>query len=142
MTKPSNFILNTDFATYKNDAIGSIVFTVPGSIAIPFNSRYTASYSTTLGQNGAPSRAFINSSAKPSQWYVGQSLQVVADGIDSLFGTVTYFYIIYITRTGPSTVTASVEIDNYAPGSGTLTTESTPRTITVKLATFLPPFTS
>ena len=142
MTKPSNFILDTDFATYKNDAIGAITFTIPGSIAIAANTRYVASYSTTLGTNGAPSRAFINCSASPTKWFVGQLLQVVADGVDSSFGPYSYFYIIYITRTGPNTVTATVEIDNYSPGSGTLTTESTPRTINVKLATFLPPFTS
>ena len=140
MTKPSNFILDTDFTTYKNDAIGSIVFTIPGSISIPVNTSYKASYSTTLGTAGAPSRAFINSSASPANWYVGQSLQVVADGIDSLFGPYQYFYIIYITRTGPNTVTANVQIDNYGFGSGTLTTETTARTITVKLATFIPPF--
>ena len=142
MTKPSNFVLDTDFPTYKNDASGTITFNVPGSINIAPNTSYTASYTTTVGTKGAPSRAYINSSANPSNWFVGQSLQIIADGIDSLFGPTPYSYIVFITRNSPNTVTATVRIDNYAFGSGTLTTESTVRTITVKLATFIPPFTS
>jgi len=142
MPKPSNFILTTDYSTYKNDAIGSIVFTIPGSISIAANTSYKASYNLAIGTQGAPSRAFINSSASPSQWFVGPMLQVVCDGIDSFFGATPYYYYITILRTAPNVVTVNVEISNYAFGAGTLTTETTPRTITVKLATFIPPFSS
>lgn len=142
MSKPSNFILSTDYATYKNDATGQLSLTIPASIVIAPNTSYTTSQSVNIGTNGAPARTFINHSAQPTRWYIAPQIQVVASGIDSIIGARDYFYYIYVTRTSPTTVTVNVEIPNYSFGAGNLTTESVARNVTVKIATFIPPFTT
>lgn len=141
MTKPSNFILSTDYATYKNDAVGQVSLVIPASIVIAPNTSYTATQSVTLGTRGAPARTFINHSAEPTRWHIAPQIQVVASGIDSISGARDYFYYVYITRTSPTSVTLNIEIPNLAFGAGNLTTESLARTVTVNVATFIPPFT-
>lgn len=141
MVKPSQFILNTDYATLKNDATGSFSFVIPASIVIPAFDYYTASYNLTIGTAGAPARTFINSSQSPTLWFLGANLQIQIDGVDSISGPVVYGCFIYISRSASNVVTATVVIYN-TNGVGNLTTESTARTITIKVNTFLPPFAS
>jgi len=140
MVKPSRFILNTDYASLKNDDGDTLSFTVPGSIVIPASGTYTnvATHPITIGTAGAPMRSLINSSFSPDLWFYGANLQIVADGTDSILGPFTYSYWVAVTRTAADVATVYVIIANQ--GLGTLTTESTVRTITVKLNTFIPPF--
>ena len=142
MSKPSNFILNTDFATLQNDDNGGTSFIIPASIAIPFSGAYSysASYTFEVGTTGASSRPVVNTSADPTNWHVGSSLTIYADGSDSILGAVTYYYTIYLTRIDASTVQVNVLIPNQGPG--TLTTESAARTISITVATLIPPFSS
>lgn len=140
MPRPSDFIFSTDFATLQNDASTELSFIVPGSIVVPLNGQYIASYTMQVGTAGAPARTLFNSSQNPSLWFFGPSIQIVADGNNSVLGAAAYNYFVYITRNSPDTVTATVLIPNTSFGTGILTTEPTPRTIRVKIATFIPPF--
>lgn len=142
MVKPSDFILTTDFATFKNDAIGQFTLTIPGSLVVLPNTFYSTSSSFDIGTAGAPARTYINSSAFPSKWFFGPALQILATGNDSISGSVTYQCFIVISRTSPTTVTATAYIPGNTTGPGILTTEPTARTITIKAATFIPPFAS
>lgn len=142
MVKPSQFILNTDYATLKNDDEATLTFTIPGSIVIPASGSYsnTTSHTIDIGTTGAPMRALINSSYNPNLWFYGSVLQVNAAGTDSIVGAVNYQYWIAVTRSSQTTADVLVIIANQTGTGGTLTTEPTARTITVRLSSFIPPF--
>lgn len=144
MTKPSNFILSSDYSTLKNDDTNSVSIVIPGSIVIPASGTYSysASANLTIGSIGSLSRTQVNTSRNATDWYFTPLLQIFATGTGSLSGTIDYDYFVYITRTSATTVTANVLIQNDSFPAETLTTESTARTITFKVATFLPPFTT
>ena len=144
MTKPSNFIQNSDYATLKNDGNNTVSFTIPGSIAIPSSGTYSysATYDVIVGSNGAVTKTFINSSVDSTKWFFTPQLQIVATGVDSVAGVVDYDYFVYITRVNATTSRMNVLIPNDGGTGGTLTTETTARTITVKVSSFLPPFTA
>jgi len=142
MVKPSRFILNTDYATLKNDDEAILTFTIPGSIVIPASGSYSnvTSHTVEIGTTGAPMRALINSSYNANLWFYGSVLQINASGTDSIIGAVTYQYWIAVTRSSQTTADVLVIIANQTGTGGTLTTEPTVRTITVRLSSFIPPF--
>jgi len=141
MVKPSRFILNTDYATLKNDDEAILTFTIPGSIVIPASGSYSnvTSHTIDIGTTGAPMRALINSSYNANLWFYGSVLQINALGSYSVIGAFTYQYWIAVTRSSQTTADVLVIIANQIPGN-TLTTEATARTITVRLSSFIPPF--
>lgn len=143
MTKPSSFILNTDYATLKNDGKARVTFIIPASVAIPSSGTYSyiATTDVTVGSKGAVTRTSINTAVEPSTWYSGSYLKIIRQGTHTVFGTYIYTVHIYLTVDSVGVVTANLLIQNDS-GTGTLTTEASTRSVTIDIATFLPPFTA
>lgn len=136
MTKPENFIGDSDYATLKNDAWALLTVTFPGSQAISGGGTLSFSDSTTAGVAGASERAQIYSS-KIDLRYVG-SILVVSRNATSSFGSIPYSMVADLSRTGPNTLTASVTVVNNQ--AFTITTASGSEMFTFYVATFVPPF--
>jgi hypothetical protein len=145
MSKPENFILNSDYSTLKNDDSAEYSFTIPGSQVIAASSPYSYVQTETFNVGdsiGATQRVQIKVSSDSSVWYSGSALQYVADGTYSSSGATEYPTLIVVYRTSQTEVTVKVYIANQGGpfGAGSLTTESPTRTVTISVATFLTPF--
>lgn len=143
MTKPENFILNTDYATLKNDSDDVyITLTVPGSINIGEGNSYSQYVDGVVGTKGAINQITIKHSGYPSNSeYVTQALSYYQNGTIS-GNTVVYTMLVETFRVSANTVRLRIFIYN-SPGfgiGGTLVTEPTQRTIICKVSTFLSPF--
>ena len=138
MTNPENFIANTDFATFKNDAKGTLSVTFPGSQVVAGSGgllSYTADL--TLGKAGANIRARGGSSKDSSIQYAVSSVSFNRMGLILGFPA---FYSIYanISRVNATTVRLTVFVNNIY--SDPLTTEAGDETFTFVVNTFLSPF--
>lgn len=145
MSKPEQFILNTDFSTLKNDDTAEYTFTITGSKVIAASAPYSFTQTETFNvgeATGATQRVQIETSLEPNQWYSGSALQYIANGTYSVSGPTQYPTQIVVYRTSSTQVTVLVLIPNQGGpfGAGSLTTESTTRTVRIRVATFLPPF--
>ena len=139
MNNPENFILTTDFATLKQDGVGTITINVPGSISIPASGSY--SYIQTadieVGTAGAGVRSKIATSRQGGRLYNTTKLVSFSTGKAGAFNT-TYSTDAYISRVSPTTLRAVILIPNSY--GTTLVTSPTPELFTFKFSTFLPPF--
>lgn len=132
MNKPENFILNSDYATYKNDSNATVTLVMPASQVIPNGGSYSAYSDVTVGTIGANMMVTIKHSGYPSNAeYSTQKLTYYADG--SFIPM-----IVEVFRLNATTVRLRLFIPNNSGSS--ITTEATPRTITAKISTFLSPF--
>ena len=137
MTKPNSFILNTDYASLKNDATGSGSVVIPASVNI--GNAASVSYSTdlTIGAKGAFTRARIRSSKEGNRWIIANAVSYIRIGTVSSSAAV-YEVFAFVWRPNPTTLRLQVHIQN--PYSATLTTASGAETIDYYVNTFLPPF--
>lgn len=63
MSKPSRFIINTDFATLKNDAEGQISLTIPSTVNVTPSANVVYKAELKIGASaGAGFRCYITSS--------------------------------------------------------------------------------
>ena len=132
MAKIAKYILNSDFATLANDSdTTEITVSIPAT-SIGSGSTQTYSSTATLGTIGAPIEMDINYSMT-SQRYVGDFLFVVEN--DTVAGD-TYYISTQVYRSSSTAI--KVLAVAYKPGAGSVT--KTARTITVKVRSFLPPF--
>ena len=143
MSKPNNFILNTDYASLKNDAKGSVTIIVPANIVIPASGTYTyIDYKDVeIGRKSASSRVQISSSRLGNDMYATLMLYTTGKGRIIVDGSTYYTdYLItsFFTRINDTTVRASVYIPNQTPY--TLYCENTVETIKFNINTFLSPF--
>jgi hypothetical protein len=145
MTKPSNFILNSDYSTLKNDDSAEYSFTITGSKVIAASPPYSFIQTETFDVGaslGATQRVQIETSLEPDKWYSGSALQYIANGTYSASGPTQYPTQMVVYRTSSTQVTVLVLIANQGGpfGAGSLTTEATTRTVRIRVATFIPPF--
>lgn len=132
MSKPKKFILNSDFATIKNDSVTStITINIPAD-NIPGNGTIQIySGSATLGKSGSPIEYDVNYSSTSRRWKTARVEFVENEGLPN-----QYQGAIFIYKSGASTVTARVAVFNGSPN--TITKYA--RTVTVRVRTFLSPF--
>lgn len=137
MSKPDNFILNSDYATLKNDARNSASVTFPGSQSIGAN--VVRSYQSTinLGEGGSSIRSRISSSKDSNNWYACTSIYYIRTGTVS-GSPATYDLRGVITRTSPTEVTVIAAVLN--PYGSTLVTASGDEVLSFLVNGFLPPF--
>jgi len=137
MTKPSDFIESSDYASLANDDNGEVSVTFPGSQSIPPNTMKVFSTTINLGSLGSSMRWRICSNKDSNKWFVGAQLQYDRNG--SIPGTaVTYSIIAVVTKTSPTAVTVLAIVLN--PYSDTLITEAGDETFQLHANTFVPPF--
>jgi hypothetical protein len=137
MTKPEQFILNSDYATLKNDARNTIQITIPGSMVISASSTYSNSTIITLGTIGAAIRSRINSNKDPSLDMLGSSVSYSRTGTSG-GGPALYDVLACVTRESSTTVRLTVLIRN--PYGATLTLAAGSEIITADINTFLSPY--
>ena len=130
--KPLKFIINTDFATLKNDSntISGII-TVPAGVNIPSGVYLTYTSDIVVGTIGAPMECQLNYSAGTQRW-VTDNIQVT----ENTFTANQYDGTIFIYRLNQTT--ARVQITYFNGTGGAVNTKS--RTVSVTIRTFIPPF--
>ena len=137
MTQIEDFILNSDFATLKNDDDGILSVTLPNLLNVPAASTYTTSDSIVIGTAGSDIRQRISSS-KDNIWYTSKSIMYTSSSGATVSGSPSSYDIVAaISRTGATTVTLTIFIPN--PYGATLAISGLSQTITAYVATFIPP---
>lgn len=136
MTKPDNFILNSDYATLKNDAISSISLTLPSSTTV--GARSVRIFSTDLEIGVAESSLRVRMmTTKDNIWRPLSTVSYVYPTGSSISGDPSYLLYLCVNRVSPTTIRLSAFIPNQYPSTATITGLS--QTITAYVATFLPP---
>ena len=135
MTKPSNFIMNTDYATLKNDAKGTLTVVLPASTSVAGATVASWTDTITIGEPGSSIRARIMST-KNNVVYCVNSVGYAYSTGGSGPGT---DYLIYATvlRISPTQIRLSVLIPNQYGSTQNITGLS--QTISATVATFIPP---
>lgn len=137
MTKPSNFILTTDFPTLKNQTSATGTATVPGSIVIAGNDWYGLQADAAIGSIGSLSRGRVSSSKNGNIKYVGHRFEFTRTGT-VLGSPAPYSVFAFIYRVSPSALRFQIYIPN--PYSDPLTTEAGSEDITMYATTFVAPY--
>lgn len=136
MTKPSSFILTTDYPTIKNDNSGSFSITIPASQAIATGTAYEQEVTKTIGTASSLLRITAKSSLDGRE-FSGNSFMSIGYGDITPYGSTPYNIMIDVYRKSSTVIAVHVYIPNLTPV--TLTTGAA-ETITIKVATFLSPF--
>lgn len=131
MTKPAQFILDTDYTTLKNDTNNTIQIVVPASTIIPANSYVEFTSSITASVPGSIVQAQIGDS------FMGQVL--IGNQVVFHHDTASPYDVLCLTyRPNATTLTCLVYIPNPY---GTPTTGIAQNvTYTFYIDTYLPPF--
>lgn len=133
MVKPSDFILNTDYATLKNDNEATVSVTAPGSAALASGGSLTYSADRVIGSKASINRVQISSTKDSNIKYGTNAL------IYSRTGSLgSYSIYAYVFSSGPDTVRFQVLIPN--PYGAPMTTEAGDETFNFDIDTFIPPF--
>lgn len=136
MSKPEQFILTTDYTTFKNDAKGSVTLNMPGGIGIGAGSAYVQVVDIVLGTKNAPIRSMISSSVDSNKKYLGSWQTRFRTGTVSGFAA-TYQVTVSISRISANTI--RFELDAFNGQSSTLVTAGS-ESFTAYINTFLSPF--
>lgn len=131
MSKPAKFILNSDYATLANDSdTTTITVTIP---ATSISSGVSQVFTNTVivGTIGSPIEFDVNYSMSDRIWKTPELLFVENSTLSS-----AYQGYINVYKSDANTVTVQVMV--FYGGSGSITKNA--RTVTVKVRTFIPPF--
>ena len=142
--KPSRYILNSDYATLKNDAEVSLSIDLPNSFTITPGTPRTFSATATGGQKSAGMRWSVSSSKYPNVNLVSSTFTIpckcslVYQGEQMEWDDVMTGFIY---RSGPRTVRMDI-IPNYSylVQIAGATISNCGQRVTAKLQTFLSPF--
>lgn len=135
-SKPSSFLLTTDFPTFKNDASANGTVSIAGGLVIAGGGSFTANGDFSIGTQGAITRSRWLSSVD-NTWYSGQYIIYNRTGT---VGGLPFAYNIglFVYRTSPNTMRLQVVIPN--PAAGALTGAAA-ETILMYSETFIAPNT-
>lgn len=137
MTKPQQFILDSDYASLKNDSRGRITLNIPAGAVIPANGgSVTWSSELEIGTRNATMRTQMESSLYPGQWTPGNmraiDMNMNYSGTPSLeTGMVS------VIRVSPTRIRLYCTHFNFAPFNISVITG---QTVTADVVTFLSPF--
>lgn len=139
MTKPESFIINSDYATLKNDATTTLSVTIPNSLSLAGVSIYTLTDTVTIGQRGSSIRSRIHSTMR-DQWFVANQVtySYMSGATHPLWGDLNYDIYVTVNRTSSTQLSLIVTILNGYDEP--ITINGAGQTITAKVATFLPPY--
>ena len=140
MTKPSNFIQNSDYASLKNDAKNTFTLYLGASPALTYGTTYTYESFLDIGTSNSPIRCQIRSDVASSTIYSSPqmkiTLQAVVSGDPTPFD---YPTTVYIERISATRIRLICNVWGYVPGR-TVTITGKFQTITADVVTFLSPF--
>lgn len=142
--RPNDYIINTKYATLKNDAKGTLSITIPASFQVNVNS---APLSTTanIGQKSAGMYFSFSSSKYPGVALIASQIVIPCTSTyTSTSGqqvTLDNDLNCYVYRSAPGQV--CMEISPSIPGdiaSSTMTITDAAQTVSCKVSTILSPF--
>lgn len=132
MSKPKKYILNSEFATLKNDSdTKTITVSIPATSIPGGGTIQTYTGTATLGDVGSPIEYDINYSSTTRRWKTARFDFVENEGLGTQYQGAVFIY-----KSGASTVTVRVVVFNGNAGAVT----KNARTVTVRVRTFLSPF--
>ena len=129
---PSKFIINTDYATLKNDASGTAVITIPDTVNTPVGSDTIYRATLQIGASDGAGYRFYITSSKYNYAITSPAFAVACkeSGYDS------YFYC-QVYRQGKSFVFEAVFMgDDW----GTYHYTNSGQTLTLHIQSFISPF--
>lgn len=130
--KPLKYILNSDYATLKNDSdTETVILAVPSGDSISAGAYRTYTSDIVVGSPGAPMEWQINYSAG-TQKFIAPEIQVV----ENTGSGNQYQGYVFIYRASPTT--ARLVVSYYNGTGSTVTTNA--RSVTATIRTFIPPF--
>ena len=133
-TQPENFIINSDFATLKNDTVAATAtVTVPGSVSVPSGGSMEWHQDIPAGTKGAAIRCRIRSSKFGSRWMASPQVTMTRNGSGGFYTLVAYVYLV-----SPGVLRCSASL--YNTTGAAMTTEAGTETIDFSISTFIPPF--
>jgi hypothetical protein len=133
-SQPENFIINSDYATLKNDSIAvTATVSVPASVAVGTNGTLEYHTDISAGTAGASVRCRIRSSKFGSRWMATPQMSYSRLGSAGPYSLVAFVYVV-----SPGVIRCSVNMQN--PSGVPMTTEAGVETIDFSVSTFIPPF--
>jgi hypothetical protein len=141
MSKPESFILNSDYATLKNDATGTMSLSITTGDVIAVGGSKTFETFLDIGTRNASIRAQMSSNRYVSNYCVGTSLQTQIQMQYDIPGSPMIFddyFVANVERVSPTRLRLYLTIPN--PNTFTLTVIGGAQVITADINTFLSPF--
>jgi len=140
MTKPNNLIASSDYATLKNDAIGTIDLYIGDSGVLAFGEVKTYEAFLDIGTQGSNIRSQIQTdvngiiySAPQLQITVEATISTIPETITDIPGTA------FVERISPTRIRLAYNFYSLATGY-TMRLTGKYQTVTADIATFLSPF--
>lgn len=133
---PQDFILDTDWATLKNDNLGFMSLTIPAGSTIASNSSTTWQFEKDIGTINASMRVQMVSNLLPNQWTPG-NMRSIDLSLNYSGSISTEGAVVSIIRIAPSTLRIYCTHFNFSPVTATV---ATTQVVTANIATFLSPF--
>jgi hypothetical protein len=145
MTKPSNFIKNTDFKSVGNDANTTITLNIPNSFSVAANGTAEWHTDVNIGTNNAPMMVQMIDSLLSSFTTPSPCISVKSTGANMTYQGTYYdlgeqWWSAYIYRLNATTVRLESVFTSQYPATVNVTGAA--QTITAKIKTFLDPFVS
>lgn len=136
MTKPQRFILDSDYASLKNDSKGRIALVIPSGAVIPAGGSVTWSSELEIGTRNATMRTQMVSSLVPDQWTPGNMRAI--DMLMNYSGSPSLETgMVSVIRVSPTRIRLYCTHFNFAPFNISVITG---QTVTADVVTFLSPF--
>jgi len=140
MTKPSNFIENSDYATLKNDDNNSISVSITDSGLLAFGATKVYESFLNIGTTNAGLRVQMYSSAAPNNIWCAMGMTVPVT-VTVTPGGSTFSYDLPVTLERVSATSVRLYSIFYSFGVGvSMQITSGYQTITADVVTFLSPF--
>ena len=133
MTKPRDFILDSDYASLKNDNRGRLTLTIPAGATIPSGGSTTWSTELDIGTVNASLRTQMQSSLVPSQWTPG-NMRVIDMNMNYSGTPSLESGMVSIIRVSPTRIRLYCTHFNFAPFTISVITG---QTITADVVTLL-----
>lgn len=140
MSKPSNFIMSSDYASVGSDGSGTITVTIPANTVItPAEYDYSVVGTANIGSKSGGNFRCVASSSKGSGYFYGTAFWTLGQGWAGapINSAVPYNTRINIYRTSPTQIAVRATVINNLYPAATLTTSAQAETITVKLFTMV-----
>jgi hypothetical protein len=139
MTKPSNFIQNSDYASLKNDAKGTFTLSIGDSGVLAYGSSKTYESFLTIGTVNSGLRCQMKSSLSADIWSSSSILAPVTVTVTPDGSTFTYNLPVVIDRVSATQIRMKAVFYSYGVGVSMQITSGY-QTITADVVTFLSPF--
>lgn len=137
MTKPSNFIVHTGYASLKNDGNTTAQLVIANGTTIPSGGRELSTI-VTLGSKGGSLRTRMKRSTD-SYWRPAANVSLLVSINYPGDGTYQEYTSVNVRRISATQVKVYCILQNFSPGTTSVVGTTT---IDVKISTFLSPFTT